>query len=566
MSDIKTKDMKPKSIKTMDKAVAWTERIKDPIAYANEKTKDISTGQENIIDYGEDKIKYTANRIKDESVYASKKTINYTKDKTINYAKKKYQQKKLIKNKPNDIKGTAEKTKKTVKSAERTIKNTEKAAKEGAKASKKIVEQGRKLAIEGTKKAIKGTKAAIKVMISAIKGMIAAVKSLVGMLVAGGSLAMIAIIIICMIGLLVASIFGIFFSSDKSSGNTILMSDCVVELNTELDNKIKTIKNNNPHDEVVIHSNRAEWKDILSVYSVKVNKGTNEEEVMTITTEKKKVLQEVFWDMNYLTFETKKEKYESQSIGTLDRPQFDLSLNGPRSPNTSSSNSEEEKTILHIYINSKSVEDMKTKYNFNEEQKKQFAEINSEEYLSMWSSVIYGTFGSSGEITEWKQAGKEWSNIQIGNSGSTIGRIGCLTTSISILIKKSQVPTDMIDPFNPGTFVIALNNNYGFDESGNLQYSAISKVVPNFEYVGRVELKGKSKDDKLYEIQKYYSSGYYLALEVKGATKNSQHWVAVDNVTNNSILMLDPASTGTDVWSQYDWEKTSQFVYFKVKK
>ncbi len=560
MSDIKTKDMKPKSIKTMDKAVAWTERIKDPIAYVNKKTKDISTGQENIIDYGEDKIKYTTNRIKDELVYASKKTINYTKNKTINYAKKKYQQKKLIKNKPNDIKGKSEKTRKTVKSAERTIKNTEKAAKEGVKASKIIVEQGRKLAIEGTKKAIKGTKVAIKIMISAIKGMIASVKSLVGMLAAGGSLAIIAIIIICMIGLLVTSIFGIFFSSDKSSGNAILMSDCVAELNTELDNRIKTIKNNNPHDEVVIHSNRAEWKDILSVYSVKVNKGTNEEEVMTITTEKKKVLQEVFWNMNYLTFETKNEKYGSQSIGTLDRPQLDLSLNGPRNTN------EEEKTILHIYINSKSVEDMKIKYNFNEEQKKQFAEINSEKYLSMWSSVIYGTFGSSGEITEWKQVGKEWSNIQIGNSGSTIGQIGCLTTSISILIKKSQVPTNMINPFNPGTFVIALNNNYGFDESGNLQYLAISKVVPNFEYVDRVELKGKSKDDKLYEIQKYYSSGYYLALEVKGATKNSQHWVAVDNVNNNSILMLDPASTETDVWSQYDWEKTSQFVYFKVKK
>ena len=560
MSDIKTKDMKPKSIKTMDKAVAWTERIKNPIAYVNKKTKDISTGQENIIDYGEDKIKYTTNRIKDELVYASKKTINYTKNKTINYAKKKYQQKKLIKNKPNDIKGKSEKTRKTVKSAERTIKNTEKAAKEGVKASKIIVEQGRKLAIEGTKKAIKGTKVAIKIMISAIKGMIASAKSLVGMLAAGGSLAIIAIIIICMIGLLVTSIFGIFFSSDKSSGNAILMSDCVAELNTELDNRIKTIKNNNPHDEVVIHSNRAEWKDILSVYSVKVNKGTNEEEVMTITTEKKKVLQEVFWNMNYLTFETKNEKYGSQSIGTLDRPQLDLSLNGPRNTN------EEEKTILHIYINSKSVEDMKIKYNFNEEQKKQFAEINSEKYLSMWSSVIYGTFGSSGEITEWKQVGKEWSNIQIGNSGSTIGQIGCLTTSISILIKKSQVPTNKINPFNPGTFVIALNNNYGFDESGNLQYLAISKVVPNFEYVDRVELKGKSKDDKLYEIQKYYSSGYYLALEVKGATKNSQHWVAVDNVNNNSILMLDPASTETDVWSQYDWEKTSQFVYFKVKK
>lgn len=28
MADIKTKDMEPKTVKTIDKAVAWTERIK----------------------------------------------------------------------------------------------------------------------------------------------------------------------------------------------------------------------------------------------------------------------------------------------------------------------------------------------------------------------------------------------------------------------------------------------------------------------------------------------------------------------------------------------------------
>ena len=29
MADIKTKDMKPKTVKTIDKAIAWTEKIKD---------------------------------------------------------------------------------------------------------------------------------------------------------------------------------------------------------------------------------------------------------------------------------------------------------------------------------------------------------------------------------------------------------------------------------------------------------------------------------------------------------------------------------------------------------
>lgn len=33
MADIKTKDMKPKTVKTIDKAVAWTERVKDASDY-----------------------------------------------------------------------------------------------------------------------------------------------------------------------------------------------------------------------------------------------------------------------------------------------------------------------------------------------------------------------------------------------------------------------------------------------------------------------------------------------------------------------------------------------------
>ena len=56
MADIKTKDMKPKTVKTIDKAIAWTERVKDPVVYANEKVKDVSDGQVNTLDYAEVKL------------------------------------------------------------------------------------------------------------------------------------------------------------------------------------------------------------------------------------------------------------------------------------------------------------------------------------------------------------------------------------------------------------------------------------------------------------------------------------------------------------------------------
>ena len=292
---------------------------------------------------------------------------------------------------------------------------------------------------------------------------------------------------------------------------------------------------------------------------------------MTITPEKKKILEEVFWDMNYLTYETKVEKYKVKTIDS--RVHVEISGNSHYQRPTASdikhydveSETEVEKRVLHIYINSKSPDELKTKYNFNVTQLKQYDELSSDKYITMWASAIYGTYGSSGEISTWKQKGREWSNIRIGNTNKTIGDVGCLVTSVSILIKKSGVPTKDIYPFNPGTFVTALNNVYGFD-GANLQYGPISKVVPGFVYQDRVMLKGKTKQEKLSIIRKYQESGYYLAAEVAGATETSQHWVAIDNVVGDKIYMLDPGSEATDMWAQYDWNLTTQFVYFKATK
>ena len=70
---------------------------------------------------------------------------------------------------------------------------------------------------------------------------------------------------------------------------------------------------------------------------------------------------------------------------------------------------------------------------------------------ALWNGAIYGNV-DSGEYISWRQNGQSWSNIKIGNTNSTLGQIGCLVTSISILIEKSSCNTT-ITPFNPGTFL-----------------------------------------------------------------------------------------------------------------
>ena len=102
------------------------------------------------------------------------------------------------------------------------------------------------------------------------------------------------------------------------------------------------------------------------------------------------------------------------------------------------------------------------------------------------------------------------------------------------------------------------------DEKGNLRYDSINKVIPNFKYVNTINLRDKTRAEKLSLISQYVSEGYFLTVEVKGATEGSQHWVAIIGINGNNIVMVDPATNHTDMWSAYEFSKTSQFNYFEI--
>ena len=42
MKNIKTRDNKFKTVKSIDRTIAWTERVKDPAVYVSKKVKDVS--------------------------------------------------------------------------------------------------------------------------------------------------------------------------------------------------------------------------------------------------------------------------------------------------------------------------------------------------------------------------------------------------------------------------------------------------------------------------------------------------------------------------------------------
>ena len=56
--------------------------------------------------------------------------------------------------------------------------------------------------------------------------------------------------------------------------------------------------------------------------------------------------------------------------------------------------------------------------------------------------------------------------------------------------------------------------------------------------------------------------GVFAVAEVKGNT--GQHWVAIDRIDGDVITMMDPGSTATNMWNEYNWANTSRIVYYKV--
>ena len=548
---IKTKDIIKGTIKTIDKGAIATERTKDTIVNIKEKAENAYSSENETYDYASDKVTYVANRSTDEIVNTfnnqGKKSVETTKNNIIK-TKQKIKDFKIKQAQKKDIKTKLEKagksiktgSKQAIKTQKEVIKGTKKAVKETVKAS----QRAKQVAVQTAKTTVKTTKVAVKATISAIKGIIAATKALVSAIIAGGWVAVIVVVIICLIGLLCSSVFGIFLSSQKTSANSITMNDVVAECNQEFSDKLQNLQDTNPHDDYVLEGSMASWKDVLLVYTVKQSNGVNQQDVMTINDSKKNTIKQIFWDMNELSSEVKIEMVTEQGINTNELPK------------------QVEKKVLHIKISSKNVNDMKSKYSFNMTQNNQLAELSNDKYASLWNGVIYGST-DSGEYVSWRQGGSSWSNIKIGNTNSTIGNIGCLVTSVAILIEKSGVNTQ-INPFNPGTFVEALNKNGGFDGNGNLQYAAITKVVPQFKFVGKIDLKGKSKTEKLALITQYFNNGYYITAEVKGATPGNQHWVAITGINGNNVIMVDPGSGQTDLWSAYEFSKTSQFNYFQA--
>lgn len=302
-------------------------------------------------------------------------------------------------------KGTAKTAQKSVKTAECTAKTAIKTTQQAAKATQKTAQtatKAAKLAAQASRVAAKATvvatKAAVKVTIATVKAAIAAIKGLVALIAAGGWIAVVIILIICMIGLLIGSIFGIFFSGeDSGTGQT--MQTAMQEINADYDSRMEEIKSSNHYDILEISGSRVTWKEVLAFYAVKMTTDTDDpQEVATVDNGKKELLKSIFWEMNEISHRTQ-IKTEKQIIESVDGH-----------GNIVETETSVTRTYLYITVIHKTADEMADRYGFSTNQREQLAELLDEKNDLLWSQMLYGLSGSEGEIVTIALS-------QLGNSG-----------------------------------------------------------------------------------------------------------------------------------------------------
>lgn len=290
-------------------------------------------------------------------------------------------------------KGTIKTSQKAVKTAEATSKTAIKTSQAAAKTAQKTAQAtaraarvAAQAARAAAKAAVVAAKAIAKATVAAVKAIIAGIKALIAAIAAGGWVAVVVIVVICLIALIVCSCFGIFFSSEDT-GSDQTMQQVVQEINEEYLSEIDSIKASVSYDELEMSGARAVWPEVLSIYAVKTTTDPdNPQEVASITDEKIELLREIFWAMNEIDYRTE------EITGT------EIIESDDGNGNIVEEVVEVTKTYLYITVSHKTAEEMAAEYNFNEDQLEQLEALLDDENNSLWTAVLYGISTSDDQI------------------------------------------------------------------------------------------------------------------------------------------------------------------------
>lgn len=348
------------------------------------------------------KEKREISRTLSEAKSAGSKTTEITKDTTAKIRTKNTAAK-AVKGKPQKAVKTASRSMKSVKSSTKGIKTAQQSAKTAqktAQATAKAAQRAAQAAKTTAKAAVTGVKTAVKATAAAIKAAVAAIKGLIAAIAAGGWVAVVIILLICLVALIVGSCFGLFFGAE-STGIGTSVTQAVTTLNGEFQAHIQEIEDSNSHDRVEFTSNDGvlsiNWEDVLAVFSAKVTGAEDGAQVASLDDAQVQHLRDIMWEMNAVSSSTRTESHEVEVT--------EVDEDGKETTRTETVT----ETILEISITHKNPEEMAQQYQFNARQNEYLALMLEPENQNLWAELLGGFVGGGGEIidpdTDWEGTG-----------------------------------------------------------------------------------------------------------------------------------------------------------------
>ena len=229
------------------------------------------------------------------------------------------------------------------KAASGTAPKAARATKAAAKtAAKKAVGQtaqarARQLTIQRAKQAAQATanlgKKAAQAVIHAVTALVSALVGLVG-----GAVLLLALCVIVLVAAVISSPLGIFFADQQKEPDAVSPNAAIAQINVEYTEKLADLQAGN-YDGIQIHGQPPDWREVLAVFACKTATAEDGVDVATLDPDRVERLRQVFWDMTAIATEEETVKGEDG-----------------------------DETILHITIEAKTADDMRSIYQFTDYQ------------------------------------------------------------------------------------------------------------------------------------------------------------------------------------------------------
>jgi len=340
-----------------------------------------------------------------------------------------------------------------VKTARHTAQAAAKTAKTAAQVAQKAAQAAAKAAQAAAKAAAAAAKLAAKAIAAAVKAIVAAVKGIIAAIAAGGWIAVVIIVAICVVALIVCACCGVFASNETEDGSKP-MTEAIQTIDGEfragIDSKIADLSSGD-YDEIEVKYTgdmdgdsdfAVNWNDAIAVYSVAVTMDAETPtDVVQVTPEKTETLRRIFNEMNSVSYTT--EVIESE-IPSEDTEETEDSEEAPEP---------EIHRKLMIYVNVQSIDAYAAaeKYAFTEDQMEALDAMMEPQMLPLYAELIGIDVYGGADLTQIL------SGLPVGTMGSDV---------LNIALTKVGSP-----------YVLGAKGPNRFDCSG-LVYWSINEIDP----------------------------------------------------------------------------------------